>query len=270
MIFLEVSEKNSDKSLFRSSSLPAKVIGIYSHLIGADFLISTISSIINMVSRIKKYLDLDPKRVGEEQAERNKNALMLIANEVIGKIMISVREMPVPFFTICRSIHMSVRRVFSSSSSTAINSFIFLRFFVPAIATPEAFGIVDKNQISPINRRNLVLVSKIIQNIANQAEPMSGAQSSLNNFISQSSVRVVKLYKQFVEIPEEKKNIWTFQNYPVQESEIANSVHIIRQHISNHFDDIKDILIHHNTRLFIHPFVLDFLENLINDKRFAK
>jgi hypothetical protein len=47
----------------------------------------------------------------------------------------------------------------------AVNSFLFLRFFVVAILNPDSFGLVFDN-ISSKNRRTLMLLAKIIQKMA--------------------------------------------------------------------------------------------------------
>jgi len=48
----------------------------------------------------------------------------------------------------------------------AVGGFVFLRFFCPALVAPEAFGLW-KGAINPSDRRSLILVSKIVQNMAN-------------------------------------------------------------------------------------------------------
>jgi neurofibromin 1 len=51
-------------------------------------------------------------------------------------------------------------------ANTAIGAVLFLRFICPAIAAPDAFQVVD-GQLSKDDRRACVLVSKVIQNLAN-------------------------------------------------------------------------------------------------------
>jgi hypothetical protein len=49
--------------------------------------------------------------------------------------------------------------------------FIILRFFNPALTTPEAFDLLHPGTApSPVVRRNLILVTKIIQNLSNNVQ----------------------------------------------------------------------------------------------------
>ncbi|KAJ5070445.1 ras gtpase-activating protein [Anaeramoeba ignava] len=255
-------EKTTDISLFRSSTFPSKALGVYSHMVGEAYLKETISSLITSVSQIKTYLEVDSDRVGKEAAERNKNAIITISSEFISKIIGSLNQIPVPFFEIASWIDKTIKRIYPLATFRAINSFIFLRFFVPAIATPEAFGIIEKEKVDITTRKNLVLISKIIQNIANQTEITVGNLVCLNSFIAQTSVYVTRLYHELIQIPN-RKNIWIQEFKPLSNSQIQESLAYIRSYISRNFEDIRDVLLHYDTTKTLTPFVFDFIENLI-------
>lgn len=55
---------------------------------------------------------------------------------------------------------------FPDAKYTAVGAFIFLRFFCPAIVTPEAEGLVAERPSKEM-RRGLLLIAKVIQNLAN-------------------------------------------------------------------------------------------------------
>ena len=48
----------------------------------------------------------------------------------------------------------------------AVSGFIFLRFICPAIVSPENYGLIP-HQLNPQQRRSLILISKVLQNLAN-------------------------------------------------------------------------------------------------------
>ncbi|KAJ6246085.1 ras gtpase-activating protein [Anaeramoeba flamelloides] len=263
MIYREtVNGKNNARTLFRSSSLSSKIIPVFVHIIGNEFLKSTLSSKIAMAARIKSHLEVDEDRVGKEVAEKNTNALTLLTNEFIGKIILSIRETPYYFRLICRAMEKSARRVFPASSYQSINNFIFLRFFVPAIATPEAFGIMEKKDIDITLRRNLVIISKIIQSVGNQSEGMSGALSCLDSFVRQSSMRIMRYFEEMTEIPqnidEDEK-----EKHELSEEQVNEALTMLRTHINNNWEDIKDVLMHSDSRSDYSVFISDFIENLI-------
>jgi neurofibromin 1 len=63
-------------------------------------------------------------------------------------------------------ISEAVHPRFPNAKYTAVGAFMFLRFFCPAIVAPEAEGLVS---VAPTKemRRGLLLIAKIIQNLAN-------------------------------------------------------------------------------------------------------
>ncbi|KAJ6235521.1 ras gtpase-activating protein [Anaeramoeba flamelloides] len=265
MIYREtVNGKNNARTLFRSSSLSSKIIPVFVHIIGNEFLKSTLSSTIAMAARIKSHLEVDEDRVGKEVAEKNTNALTLLTNEFIGKIILSIRETPYYFRLICRAMEKSARRVFPASSYQSINNFIFLRFFVPAIATPEAFGIMEKKDIDITLRRNLVTISKIIQSVGNQSEGMSGSLSCLDSFVRQSAMRIMRYFEEMTEIPQ---NIDEDENkkHGLPEEQVIEALTMLRTHIKNNWEDIRDVLMHSDSRSDYSVFISDFIENLITD-----
>lgn len=59
-------------------------------------------------------------------------------------------------------LQKEVIKRFPTAGYIAVAGFIFLRFFCPAISTPESLEGISM-QINPVARRSLVLISKVIQ-----------------------------------------------------------------------------------------------------------
>ena len=57
----------------------------------------------------------------------------------------------------------------SDSGLTMVNSIVFLRFLCPSLIDPRKFGLLPVD-LEPIVRRNLILVLKVVQNIASGVE----------------------------------------------------------------------------------------------------
>ena len=51
----------------------------------------------------------------------------------------------------------------SLNSTVLVGGFIFLRFFNPAIATPEVYNLIDPKIKTKKGQRNLILLTKILQ-----------------------------------------------------------------------------------------------------------
>lgn len=53
---------------------------------------------------------------------------------------------------------------------TAIGGYLFLRFFNPALVVPDGIDIKVAGDLTAENRRTLLLISKILQNLSNGVE----------------------------------------------------------------------------------------------------
>merc|ERR1711879_591163 len=87
-----------------------------------------------------------------------------------------------------KEIVLRVRQKFKKAGYFGLAGFFFLRFVIPALVSPDSYGITTV-EISLKQRRGLVLIGKCIQNIANrimfgEKEPYMVALNPLleNNF----------------------------------------------------------------------------------------
>lgn len=76
-------------------------------------------------------------------------------------------------------IHQEVSQRFPASAYKSIGAFLFLRFFCPALVAPHSYGLTQDTP-SEVLQRELVLLSKIMQNFANNIgkQPLACNQRS--------------------------------------------------------------------------------------------
>jgi neurofibromin 1 len=86
---------------------------------------------------------------------------------------------------------------FQEAKYTAVGAFIFLRFFCPAIVAPESEKLVNEPPSKEM-RRGLLLIAKVIQNLANNV--LFGAKEQymypLNDFLTQNIYRVTTFLRE--------------------------------------------------------------------------
>jgi len=121
--------------------------------------------------------------------------------------------------------------------NTTIGGFIFLRFFCPAISSPEAYGILEEPP-TPQARRLLILITKVLQNLSNDVEFGSKEpyMAKMNDFIQSNRQKLVAFYEKLVK-PSNKQpgDITCPKNIkPV-------SLSVISQHLRQSLDQIEDV-----------------------------
>lgn len=101
----------------------------------------------------------------------NQKNLLKLTKEILDSILASANDFPSQLRTMCQCLREVLYQRYPQDSCnlSAVGTVMFLRFINPAIVSPYEAGIVDR-QPSPKTLRGLMLVSKILQNIANNVE----------------------------------------------------------------------------------------------------
>ena len=149
---------------------------------------------------------LEPACPAEDPAARaalqQKYQLLLrICRTFVDSIFKALPSMPFGLRWICGQILYHARFRFSplleEESNILLGSFLFLRFYNPALIVPESYGII-KTKILPKVRQNLTLIAKVLQNLANGVS--YGAQDPLmmpmNRFFIESEARLHHFFRQ--------------------------------------------------------------------------
>jgi neurofibromin 1 len=95
------------------------------------------------------------------------------------------------FRAVCHHIWEAVEDRFPESRHSAVGSFIFLRFFCPALVAPEAIDL-DVPTDNRETRRALLLITKVLQNLANNVVFRETHMKVLNSFLSENVRQVTK------------------------------------------------------------------------------
>ena len=148
-------------------------------------------------------MELDPSKMGDSEqidAETNLLQLQLTCQKIFSVVLKSANQgFPVEFRTIFIRIDECMMQKFGSDEASfkAIGGFFFLRFVCPAITAPHVYGLLD-HPPNNLTQRQLVLISKVIQSVANMAVPGKKEKymEALASFISSGIPKIVNFYKQ--------------------------------------------------------------------------
>jgi len=79
--------------------------------------------------------------------------------------------------------------------SIPLGGFIFLRFICPALTSPHIYGLV-KDPPSTNAQRMLILISKVLQNLAGCKHFKEEYMSPMNEFIDVNKTNLLEFYKE--------------------------------------------------------------------------
>ncbi|KAH7320318.1 hypothetical protein B0I35DRAFT_451128 [Stachybotrys elegans] len=200
LIRQEIEDTENEAEILRRTCVATKMLSVYAKWKGASYLRTTLHKVLERLMLTSQDLDLelDPARVDTpEELQKNALQLQIVAKVFIDDICTSAPNIPASFRRICSIISEAVQPRFPDAKYTAVGAFVFLRFFCPAIVAPDVEGLVSSAPSKEM-RRGLLLIAKVIQNLANNV--LFGAKEPymfpLNHFLTQNIYKVTTFLRE--------------------------------------------------------------------------
>ena len=226
------------------------MLSVYAKWKGHSYLKETLQKVIERLMITSKDLDLemDPDRVGsKEELQKNTLQLCIVAKVFIDDICASSAHIPSAFRKICSIISEAVVVRFPEAKYTAVGAFIFLRFFCPAIVAPDVEGLAPKAPSKEM-RRGLLLIAKIVQNLANNV--LFGAKEPymfpLNAFLAQHIYRITTFLRE-ISVP---PNATDPPQIPTESFDFGSCV-ALHRFLYDHWDQVRQRLVSQERRDFV-------------------
>ncbi|KAH7134832.1 hypothetical protein B0J13DRAFT_597650 [Dactylonectria estremocensis] len=237
----EIEDTENESELLRRSCVATKTLSVYAKWKGSSYLRATLQKVLERLMLTSKDLDLelDPARVSTtEELQKNALQLRIVAKVFIDDICASSSSMPPAFRKICNIISNAVVSRFPDAKYTAVGAFIFLRFFCPAIVAPEVEGLVTAAPSKEM-RRGLLLIAKVIQNLANNV--LFGAKEPymfpLNDFLTQNIYHVTTFLREISVAPQQ------LEIQKSTESFDFGSCVALHRFLYDHWDHVRQTLV---------------------------
>ncbi|XP_049883616.1 neurofibromin isoform X3 [Pectinophora gossypiella] len=178
IFYREVEVSDCMQTLFRGNSLGSKIMAYCFKIYGQSYLQQLLQPLVStLLDQVADQPDLsfevDPARLDPNQdIEVNRSNLIDLTKEVFDRIVNSADKFPSQLRSMCHCLYQVLSKRFAQFPQTsvgAVGTVLFLRFINPAIVSPQEMGIVDRAVPTSV-KRGLMLMSKILQNIANHVE----------------------------------------------------------------------------------------------------
>ncbi|XP_063853822.1 neurofibromin-like isoform X3 [Scylla paramamosain] len=174
MFYKEVEVSDCMQTLFRGNSLGSKIMSFCFKIYGASYLHNLLQPLIRpLVVDCPHCFEVDPARLDpSEDVEENRRNLIALTQRVFSAIVCSSEKFPPQLRSMCHCLYQVLSKrfpQFPQNNIGAVGTVIFLRFINPAIVSPCETGILEQQPSGQI-KRGLMLMSKILQNIANHVE----------------------------------------------------------------------------------------------------
>uniref|UniRef100_A0A452S630 Ras GTPase-activating protein 3 n=1 Tax=Ursus americanus TaxID=9643 RepID=A0A452S630_URSAM len=172
----EVQRTQDPNTIFRGNSLTSKCIDETMKLAGMHYLHVTLKPTIEEICQSHKSCEIDPVKLKDgENLENNMENLRQYVDRIFTVITKSGVSCPTVMCDIFFSLREAAAKRFQDDLDvryTAVSSFIFLRFFAPAILSPNLFQLTP-HHTDPQTSRTLTLISKTIQTLGSLSKSKS-------------------------------------------------------------------------------------------------
>ncbi|CAG0920975.1 unnamed protein product [Notodromas monacha] len=170
----EVEFSDCMQTLFRGNSLGSKIMAFCFKIYGAAYLFNLLKPLIRpLIDMPNVSYEIDPARLGpNESLETNYENLLTLTQKVFDAITSTAEQFPPQLRSMCYCLYQVLSKRFPNSPQNnigAVGTVVFLRFINPAIVSPYETGLIETQAPSSV-KRGLMLMSKILQNIANHVE----------------------------------------------------------------------------------------------------
>jgi ankyrin repeat protein len=201
-------------SIMRANCVASKLSGVYSRRVGQAYLKECIGGFVfRAVNDSNTSLEIDPgkleKKAGltpEQVLKRNQDALLAQTQEIFTRMTSPemVKAMPREMRAIAFFTAEYARQYAPDRIVPLVGGFVMLRIFNPSLLTPEAYGLLPNGLVpSAAARRNLTLVTKLLQNLSNNVEFGSKEQFMvpMNVFIDKNRDRMTQYLTELARDP---------------------------------------------------------------------
>ncbi|XP_013370899.1 PREDICTED: ras GTPase-activating protein 3 isoform X2 [Chinchilla lanigera] len=172
----EVKRTQDSNTIFRGNSLASKCIDETMKLAGMHYLQVTLKPAIEEICQSHRPCEIDPVKLKDgENLENNMENLRQYVDRIFTVITKSGVSCPTVMCDIFFSLREAAAKRFQDDLDvryTAVSSFIFLRFFAPAILSPNLFQLTP-HHTDPQTSRTLTLISKTIQTLGSLSKSKS-------------------------------------------------------------------------------------------------
>eukprot|EP00093_Oithona_nana_P014319 14319.XXX_1187698_1183622_1 [CDS] Oithona nana genome sequencing. len=229
----EISHLENEHLTFRGNSIATKAMECYIKLVGGQFLLSTLQTVISdILSSNDLDLEIDPIKVASNEVlSLHRQSLLSVVRQVWQRIVKSHAYFPVQLQRCFYKIRQYLAHVGKPDlGDNLISSCIFLRYLCPAVLTPSLFNLTDEYPSEKANR-NLTLVAKTLQTLANftRYESKENSMEFLNPFLNEET-ETMKTFLRQISSPLAEDCWIPSLSYPVEKSDLGrylSSLHTI-------------------------------------------
>lgn len=244
LLQIEIENTKQKECLFREESMINKIVSEFLNLFGNCYLEKIIYPCFKLVADICKVKNnLVESNFSKSYSKQN---LLNVLSSFLSSIFNSVKVIPAPIILLCDKIIKHTSKKYSDSSDLLISGTIFLRFICPFILNFNVKNICDDQEHETNTKKYLILITKILQNLANGTICKEKHLKFVNDYLLTQLIRRNNFFDQILNRSHniDQKTLLNLSISRVKKMvtfiEFENCVMEIIELLINHINAIKD------------------------------
>lgn len=194
MITKEINACTSPGTLFRDDCLNTQRISSFFLYQGSGYVLRTSDKFLTEFcgrgsETDNLYFELNDPAASEQDLKEREKRLLDGVHLLLNEVKNSTKDVPVSFGLLFKHLKTEISKRFLPQSLdpySIMSSFFFLRLLIPAIVQPQRYQLLLNRPLSTGDRRGLMLISKILINMANGIVFNEGYMRVFNDTIAQN------------------------------------------------------------------------------------
>ncbi|BFU20051.1 Ras GTPase activating protein, putative [Entamoeba histolytica HM-1:IMSS-B] len=260
LIHLEIS-KSENGTMFRGNSFCSRCLTVYTLMtMSNQYVISFLEEPMTKVLKGEyKNLEINPDfAIGpiDESIFKLKEIVQIFITRIIDTINL----WPESYRYLCYSLYSECEKTTTLQPLQCVSGFLVLRVICPAIMQPHKTGFCNEKPNNDI-MRGLIMICKVIQNIANGTLPHEPYMKCLSEFISKETIALqfalekISLIRptKFSFVPVKEKELESAMNsiIIIWKNNIKNVDNYLQQNCSNEFKELAHAVIKYSSKGYL-------------------
>ena len=188
--------------------------------------------------------------ITKENAQENMKDLLEILELILKKLIQekkNVEKMPREIRALASFLSESSKEVEIATSTPAlIGGFIFLRYFNPILISPQNYGLLENTKLNPIHRKDLTMVTRVLQKLATNTKFTTEHMNPVNKLIEEKWPSLTNYFTEISKDPLQKswedlmKPSSEFKLSSVDDDELGNFYSIFTKHREKIINSLND------------------------------
>ncbi|GAV47238.1 hypothetical protein ZYGR_0H00790 [Zygosaccharomyces rouxii] len=199
LIKYEIKNAPRHMDILRRNSCATRALSLFARNKGNEYLVRVLRPVLSELINSEEHFEVEKLNPHDPGTDVQVALFVKYMTLLVDAITSSVDIFPTELVVLCQTIFSAVEDKFPLYVYVAVGSFVFLRFFCPALVSPESESIIEISE-APY-KRPFITLAKVIQSLANGSDNVARwpVLESQSQFLEECRDRIFEFLREICE-----------------------------------------------------------------------